>query len=215
MNSTKTDKKVDLTQLCEILAPIVRMTMVKYFASNCCVATCKILRDVFGHYGYRARQVPVTVTIINRAMRELVEQNVTFPKEERARLAFFERHGAWGIGIVPVLNSKNVNGSGFGGHLVLNVDGILVDASLQQAERRDRQIILPPWLAITPVPAGFFAARAKGQQIRGVIGDCLICYRRLENEAYRISPNWRQESAGCPAAFREILTRSSQALGWG
>jgi hypothetical protein len=200
-----------LHQLCEVLAPIARTALLQYFAPNCCIATCKILRDVFAYYGYRAREVPVTVMIYNAAMQRLVEQGIAFPDDNDEKRALFDRHGAWGIGIVPPRRGE-VAANGFGGHLVLNVEGMLVDGSLQQAERVERQIVIPSLLWFTPMPNNFFALRAKGQHTSGMLNDCVVVYKRLDNEGYRVSPNWRQEHAGAPAAYRTILTLASVAL---
>jgi hypothetical protein len=56
---------IPLPTLLEEMTPIVRSTMLETFRPDCCVATCKILREVFADYGYRAREVPVTVQILN------------------------------------------------------------------------------------------------------------------------------------------------------
>jgi len=200
---------IPLPTLLNVMLPIVRKTMLEEFRPDCCVATCKILREVFTEYDYRARQVPVAVDVLNAEMQVLVQEG-PLPDDRTERLALFKRRGAWGVGVGY---GPPTDANKYAGHLVLNVNGVLVDGSLDQAERKEKRILLPSLLWFKPAP-GFFAPRAKGQQSSGMIGDCRVTYRRIRNDSYLTGKNWREKYAGKPETYLKIvrLLREKLAL---
>jgi hypothetical protein len=193
--------KIPLPTLLNVMRPVVRKTMLEYFRPDCCVATCKILQTVFAEYGYKARAVAVTVQVLNGPMQKLVEQG-PLPEDHDERMALFNQHGAWGVGIVPPENGQ-LKPNSFGGHLVLNVNGVLVDASLQQAQREQKGILLPALLC--GHPGSSFFAKSKGQRTGVKVGECLVSYRRLRDDSYTTGKNWREEYAGRPEAYLKIM----------
>jgi hypothetical protein len=195
--------KPALDHLLRAMSPVVRKTMLTKCRPDCCVATCKILREVFAYYGYKARPFAVAVFIYNEAMQDLIARGVTFPEDLEKRVALFDEVGAWGVGIHP-----EARGEPGVGHLVLGVGGKLVDASLDQASRPERNINLPPLLSFD-APPGFFAERVKSQQIKGMVDGSLVIYKRVVNDTYRTSLNWREEHGGVPELYDEILTHVS------
>lgn len=184
-------------QLIDVLAPIVRQRMLKHFRPDCCIATTKILREILEYYGFKSQPMAVSVHIYNARLIELMDAG-PLPENEEEKMALFERTGAWGIGI-------GQSGSQDGCHVVLQSQGFLLDASLDQAERPERGIELPELLAV-PVPPRFLGRRVKGQMIRGMVGKCMVVYKRIDNEKWRESRNWRDEHAGCDKAYGEILS---------
>ena len=205
------DTRPTLTELLEAMSPILRPCMLQSFTPTCCIGTCRILIEVLAHYGFSARAVPTTVFVYNAAMMRLLDTGVEIPEDREDRLALFNQTGAWGVGIVPDGTAPDVGGK-YGGHLVLQCDGLLIDGSIQQAQRAERDIVLPSLLWFKPTPAGFFATRVKGQTTRGMLGECLLVYRRLDNPGYLDSPNWRQKHAGAPEVYRNVLTLTAIEL---
>jgi hypothetical protein len=190
---------IPLPALLEAMSPIVRSTMLETFRPDCCVATCRILREVFADFGYRAREVPVTVQVLNGPMQRLAEQG-PLPEDRDERIALFNQTGAWGVGIggdKPLAQDK------YSGHLVLSVHGHLVDASLDQVNRPERNIEMPPLLWF-PAPSGFFA-KPKGQGLSGMVGECLVAYKRLRNDSYLSGKNWRERYAGHAETYFKIM----------
>jgi hypothetical protein len=201
----------ELETLLHALAPIVRPAMLETYQSNCCVATCKILLRVFAQYGYKARPVAVAVGVYNREMVKLMDAGVAFPEDKEERLALFNRTGAWGVGIMA---GDHAEPNSFGGHLILNVNGLLVDGSLQQAERPQYQMPLPPLLWCRPEP-GFFAERVKRQRSRGnVVMDghtMLVVYQRIANDGFRQGRDW-SDTPHSIDTYLKILSRLSKRL---
>jgi hypothetical protein len=207
--------KPKLLDLLSALGPIVRPAMLTRFKPNCCIATCKILKEVFAYYGFKAKAFPVMAYIYNQRMTELLNtREIILPRDEQERLALFDQTGAWGVGFCnyPGLNQQTLDGDEiFRGHLVLKVDGWLVDGSLEQASRPQRDIKLPGMLW-AHAPSGFFSPRCRKQILTTFVNRCSLIYQRLENESYRMSPNWQKEHAGVAEVYGDILARVSIEL---
>jgi hypothetical protein len=182
-----TQRLAALPALFEAMSPIVRPTMLESFSPDCCIATCRVLRDVFAEYGYRAEAIPVTVQVLNGPMQALLELG-PLPDDRAERIALFNKTGAWGVGIG---GDKPLAPGKYCGHLVLNVHRYLVDASIDQVSRPEHNMALPPLIAF-PAPPGFFAAKPKGQGVSGMIGETLIAYKRLRDDSYRTGRGWRE-----------------------
>lgn len=198
-------KQPTLEQLLGAMEPVVRRTMLRRFNSDCCIATCKIMQTIFAEYGFRAEPFPVSVYIHNAKQFELIK-NGTLPDSGEEREAL----GAWAVGLVA--GGKVPNGrQGFGGHLVLHVEGMLIDASLQQADRPERAITLPPLLAV-PAEPGFFGRRAKGQQMAGIVNGCMVVFKRIENEGWRSAPNWKEAYAGSYQTYVDVMKELIKTL---
>jgi hypothetical protein len=184
-------KRPPLDDLIAALAPVVRPVMVRYFASNCCVATCSLLRRVFERYGYVAEPVPVSVFVFNARMVEALKNDEVPERGAPGRDLWFKITGAHGIGIMPesAMISALKGYDGFGGHLVLRVRDLLVDASIAQASRPALQINLPPLVA-TEATEEFM----RGAALPVNVGGCCVQYHRLNNYSFRTAPDWRERS---------------------
>lgn len=201
--------KIPLPTLLNAMKPVVRRTMLEAFRPDCCIATCRILREVFADYGYKARPVAVSVEVLNAEMIALMQEG-PLPDDRAERTVLFDQRGAWGVGIGAP--GPPLNGNSFVGHLVLNVDGVLIDGSLDQAQRPEKKILLPSLLWFKP-DAGFFAPRSKGQRTSGIVGDCLLNYRRIDNESYTTGKNWREQYAGKPDIYFKIARLLRERIG--
>lgn len=196
-------KRPALDDLVAALAPIVRPVMLRHFVPNCCVATCSVLRRVFDHYGYASEALPVTVFVFNAKMVEALKNNTVPEVGDPRRALWFKITGAHGIGIMPesaTLSAlKGVDA--FGGHLVLRVRDLLVDASIAQASRPALQINLPLLVATTATD-DFMRGKLLAVNVHG----CAVQYHRLNNYSFRTAPDWR-ERARFVEPLREILAQ--------
>jgi hypothetical protein len=202
----------NLENLLIALAPIARATIRKAFTSDCCVATCRIMRHVFARFGYRAEAVPLAVHIYNAKMIELLDSGIRFPDNAQERRALFDKTGAWGIGICPPQEfGREKNPNYFGGHLALRIGSMLIDASLQQAERPAKNILIPP-LIYVEISEIFFTAREKGQTCEVELGDCRLIYRRITNDSFRYSPDWTRSGSPYREVLHEIIEKAEEQL---
>jgi hypothetical protein len=182
---------VRLARLLARLAPIVREEMLKVCVPNCCIATCAVLKRVFKAEGFEARALPVAVIISNRKMVEALARGESIPQADAEIRAWMDRLGAWRLGIVPEseLESLARGYPGYGGHLVLTVQNLIIDASIEQANRPEKAIVLPRFF-VSEVSPQFL--RGEGMMV-GNMGDCEVVYRPLRDNKWRKSIDWTDE----------------------
>jgi hypothetical protein len=204
-----------LNPLIESMSPVARKVMLQYFTPDCCIATCRVLRSAFGIFGYLSDAVPVSVFIFNRNMATLLRDGVVIPTEMEQRRKLLDKHGAWSVGITKrsATVGSTVPEGRFGGHLVLRVMNTLVDGSLQQANRPQHKIVLPPLIAFTPdKPVFFTQKRTRGKRCGVTVNDCEVVYQRLGDYSFRTAPDWIRVGSPYDIAVRRIVAETSERL---
>lgn len=193
--------KRDLDDLIRRMYNVVYPAMREEYTADCCIAAAFILKRVLSLYGYTAREVPVAVQIFNPEMVRLIKRAIKFPDDPRERLRLWELTNAWGVGIVPE-SAVLSGGRGYGGHLLVSVKDKLIDATLQQAQRPAKKIVLPPLISFTP---------DEGWHKHGVIdldvGECVVRYQRIHDRSYMTAPDWRRRTTPVPETVRKIIER--------
>jgi len=203
-----TQDKSDLTlpELLERLAPVAYPTLREFYRHDCCIAAAAILIRVFEHYGFEANAIPVTLQIYNAPMVKLLMNEAPLPEDPDRRAKLFELTGAWGIGVVPAASTlatlNGVPGGGYGGHLLVRVKEFLIDATLAQATRPDKQIVLPQLLA-TPHAFELLNSNAVSLEVNG----CAVVYRLSSDETYLEAPDWKRRTFPVPETLKRILIR--------
>lgn len=198
-----------LDTLIDRLAPVAYPAMLESYRPDCCVAAAAILMHVFRECGYRAGVITVTVEIYNAAMVDLLERDA-IPSDREEKLALLESTGAWGVGIVPpsypidtpLRDTRRPMGGGYGGHLLLCVNQFLVDATIMQAQRVEKDIRLPLMLWSNQAKA----LLCDGNLFLGV-NNCAVVYRRIKDDSYRAAPDWQRRTTPYPETVRKILER--------
>jgi len=182
-------KRPSLHDLLTRLGPVARPIILEHFIPNCCIATCAILRRVLKYYGYSSEPIPVSVIIHNARMIEALRRDEVPERGAPGRDEWFRRTGAYGVGIVP--ESAGVSFlkgyQGFGGHVVLRVRNLLIDASIAQASRPQWGISLPNFL-VTEATPGFL----RGEHISRDVNNCRLIYQRITDYSFRTSRDWRE-----------------------
>lgn len=196
---------VDPLAVLDAMQPVVRREMLKEFTPDCCIATTRVLKRALAVFGIEAEPVAVGVRIYNAAMRRLLNR-APLPTDPRKKERLLALTGAWGIGICPHGNEER-----FGGHLVLRVGSLLVDASLQQAERPNKGILLDPLVVAKPHPA-FFAPKQYGEEFGIDIHGCLVVYERIRDESFRRAPDWLRTGSPYTDVLRGIVSATKERL---
>jgi hypothetical protein len=180
-----------LSDLLARLEPVVREEMLKVAVPNCCVATVAVLCRVFRHYGFEPRGLPVKVMVQNPKMVKLLASGVRIPEGYEAERRWFKETGAYSLGIVPesALQSRMRGYEAFGGHLLCHVQDVLVDASLDQVNRPQHGIVLPPFIAVQ-VSGQFLSGDG---MLLGKVNGCEVQYRPLRDASWRSAPDWKNE----------------------
>jgi hypothetical protein len=167
----------------ELLLEIAREEIIVDFNKDSCIASAAVAIDVLSHYHILANPLPVRVIVCNKAMVDRVNLEDRLPRDQAESKKWEDECGAYSIGIG--YGAKRIGK--WPGHLVaLTEDNLMIDLSIDQANRPHRDIFLHP-----------FAAQVDEEFLRGEvsctgqINDCMLKYDAVPgNDAFRQSPNW-------------------------
>jgi hypothetical protein len=175
----------ELDRLLDTLAPIVRDEILKDFAPDCCIATAAILGRVFRHFHFDTTPIPVYVNIFNAAYLKLRRMGVPFPDDPAELRELMDRTGASAVTI-----AESGHPGKWPGHMLVLVQDVLVDASLDFCNRPEHSITIPPFMT-TPARPTFLKYRS---QLASTVNACEIVYRRSHDYSWRSAPDWTNES---------------------
>lgn len=175
-----------IRRLAEAAPPV----LARYYRPDCCIAATRVAVDALARFGLEAAPAPTDVVILNPPLRARLDGGVA--PEDRAepqRLAGLDGAGSVGIGFGAGPGEGFDPRTGYDGHLVAVCQGHLIDLTLPQASRPDREVRLSPVAqAFGPEAAGRFAA---GERVWLDVNGCAVGYRRKpEAVGYRTSPDW-------------------------
>jgi hypothetical protein len=170
-----------LTQVLNLYKKVARKEILKDFREDSCVASTRITIRVLSNFGYKTVPLPVECMVYNPEWVNCVMAGYHPPVHSEVDLKnWCEKYDAWSLGI-GVDKKTSI------GHLIATLPryGLIVDASLSQANRLDKNIYLPP----------VFIGNLTESVWMYKVNKCLLLYRPvLENTAYKESPNWLYDS---------------------
>lgn len=200
-----------LQSLLTRLAPIVRSQMLSYYEENLttgfCLETSRCLKVVLRHYGFDAYPCSVFIHVHNPATTNVLVANAGLPDSELLPLVEKSwNNGGWSVGTTAQPDSENpmldlANG-GYNGHLVLQVQDVLVDAAIRHYHRPERDINMPDML-VTPIPAGF----ASGVPAKQTINGCLVVQYRTGDQQFRRLPGWSKRNGTISEQQHNVIER--------
>lgn len=180
-------------QLLASFSKVARKEIRKNFRADSCIASTKITLKVFKYFGYRGHAVPVSLIIENDEFRQWREATSGSKALERT------------IPLSPKAWSVAVGHEDPVGHVVAWVENkFLVDASIDQAARPHKGIVLPPV---------FFAETEtflRDGSLVGTLGQpedkqLLIAYLvQTKKLAYQRSPDWLDDNRTAPVVKRVV-----------
>jgi hypothetical protein len=181
---------------------------------GCCIPAPRALLRVFKHYGIEAKPLAVKVTIHNSKLRAALEENTLPPEITTAlKTGMFHLHSTmapsecvtWlrARAMQPVVlgSAQTARGSyaTHAAHLVafLPKHSILIDPTIAQANRPERQIEMPVIVAQINDPR-FFAGEVTW---RCEVNGCSVEYRGFPQErGYLKSTSWTDSKRTWPLA---------------
>ena len=128
------------------------------------------------------------------------------PSDMQDKIAFFDREKAWGVAIAPIsIDSlgRPSRGPKFEGHVALRVEQTLVDAALKQADRIDRNIVLPMLFSFDPGQDFFVGENHPEYELTA--NDCLVVYKRFIDHSYQRSNDWKFVGPPCSTVLNKII----------
>jgi hypothetical protein len=169
------------------------------YRPDCCIAATRALIDVLDYFRLTARPLSVIATVFNPVMCERIERDA-MPTLEEAERDWFP-HGCYSLAV----GLGDPEPGKWPGHLVLNLeDRVLIDLTLDQANRPQHGILLPmPILA--PLSPGFLTE--EGQMV-GLVNGCRVVYEaRPFDRSFERSKDWthrKRLDAVVGAAIRRL-----------
>jgi hypothetical protein len=155
----------------------------KVFDASCCLNATRILVNIIrDRMHMRARALSVTATIFNPQM--LAKGRPPLNQQEGEA---WRDEGCWMV----VVGSRHEYRPGrWPGHLVALVyDCCMVDASITQANRPQKNIEVPP--LIVPITEEGFLLAETAQKVEGLVNGCKVLYDAYpEDKSWSRTPGW-------------------------
>lgn len=194
-----TVKSISIDHLIRVCR-LVRQEVLKGYAPQSCLATCKYVGQVLSELGVQVRALPIQLLVMNQPYVEQVNRVGRFPKGEE--LTHWSRQeNAWSVGLG--FGEASEPSDTWPGHLVLMVtiaDALLlVDPSIDQVNHPERLIKIDAPV-ILPVPQQFPQA---GNYILVEQDQCLLHYTAQPgNTSFQQTPAWQRSFATEPILQR-------------
>ena len=186
-----------LPRVCEAVRDAMRIGTL--YRPDCCIAATAILIDVLDYFRLTARPLSVIATVFNPVMSGRIERE-GMPTLEEAERDWFP-NGCYSL----VVGVGDPQPGKWPGHLVVNLaDQVLIDLTLDQADRPQHDIVLP-MPVVAPFPAEFLTEYG---QLSGVVNGCRVVYEaRPADRSFERSNDWRsrkRREAVVGAAIRQL-----------
>lgn len=197
-------------EIVKILLQEGRDEMLRVFRSDSCIAATRITLDVLAHFHVLAEALPARLMIFNPAFVQRIENGAEFPKSGDVVQEWAKEDGSWTLG-VGYSDEGTLAPDKWPGHLVaVTEDRWLIDCSLDQAIRLDRDIRVGPavWDGVTD-------AFMRGHEpfVRSINGSVLKYMAFPDELRYKNSPNWHNPRPNERAVTEKIIRKIEHGLG--
>jgi hypothetical protein len=167
-------------------AEVARPEILRDFRADSCIASTRITIRVMREFGIFAEPLSVIFIVGNAEWRRRIIENQEPWPDPKDIYKWCEMTGAWSVGVG---NGRKREG-GWPGHLVayLPKHNFIIDASIDQANRPAKGIILPPVLIAQISPrfaAGEIALESTSKWM-------YLQYACAPNELFRLSKDWTE-----------------------
>ena len=181
---------------------LMRQEILADFRKDSCIASTRILIDVMKEFDVRVRPLPVTAVIGNGPMARRVEKE-GWPDNVETTIKWGEEDGSYCLGIGF---GGDPEPGKFPGHLVGITSHYLIDLSIDQADRPQWNIIVPPILrALEP---GFVIGKSrlvcKGYDDNEEVTGFVVYDAQPWNTSYKSAPDWKLIDRTRPVTQRII-----------
>ena len=198
----------ELEALLERMKPMARDQIVRVLGhSNTCIPTCRVLQAVLGHFKFQSFPVATEVTACNPMYAEMImslggRDAAVEPTPDQ--LKAWQDKGAWAVAISGRTASAGVPMAtqGWDGHLVLRVEDILLDGSIEMCGNATKNLILPKLLWV--------AVDSDWDKANGLVGvtlenGCEVSYEKLNDTSWQESTYWKSETEPYKSTTRKIV----------
>lgn len=177
-------------ELFEVLAPLLAPAVeAEIGRGDTCIFNTRVALEVAAYFGIEAQPLAVQVFLANRAFTKHLDEG-DHDVEKWAAI-----DGSHSVGIGFGFHAHQPRENAWNGHLIAVADGCFGDFAIQQAERPEKGITTGPAI-VGPWPGDKWT-------LIGVDGTA-VHYRKLDDEDYRRSPDWRIAARRRPVCARLI-----------
>ncbi len=163
---------------------IAKTALRRKFSADSCINTTRVLQDVYRAFGVMAEAVSVRSLIYSPRFVERVRREGRLPDADELH-TWTSEPGVWSVGIGfgnPLAADR------WAGHLVLRAGQDLIDATLDQANRADADILMPSMLFVRNMPEDFWSGQ---NRFDGEINGCRVVYiAKPQDNSYMGSAAW-------------------------
>jgi hypothetical protein len=179
---------IDFNTVLKGIEQVARQEILRDFRTDSCIASTRAVMRVLEEFGYDSQPLSVRVSIFNATFTKHLEAGTARFRGDLNFRRWLEESGAHSVGLGFAEPGKD-NGV-YVGHLVAAVPQrqLFIDASLDQASRPQRAIVLPSVL-ISPMTQQFMTTVGETIEFEASTGAALI-YERIDNPTFRSSIDW-------------------------
>lgn len=172
-----------LPHVCEVVREELRIGT--FYRPDCCIAATAVLIEVLDYFRLTVRPLSVIATVYNPAMSERILRE-GMPTVEEAERDWFP-NGCYALAV----GAGDPEPGKWAGHLVANLaDQVLIDLTLDQANRSQHDIVLPMPI-IAPFPPEFLT---EDGQMDGTVNGCRVVYEaRPDDRSFERSNDWKSK----------------------
>jgi hypothetical protein len=163
-----------------------------YFTPDCCLNGTRVALEAMKHFGVEARPLTTQVMLFNKLFWERIQAKGEMPDEEECQA--WVREGGWSIGI----RGQSTGRPGWPYHLVAIADSFLIDSSMRQFNRPERNIEVPD-LSLSKATPDFLAGRLP--LVLSSASGLVISYNpEPSNLSYQACPGFEQHDLNMKVA---------------
>jgi len=196
-----------LEVLLKLLRPVAREQIERGLGHpETCIPTSRILQAVLGHFGFQSIPVATEVNVYNGIFAEMIKSfGGQRPTPEQIKP--WQEKGAFSVRISSEMATADVpiSGTGWDGHLILRVEDIVLDGSIEMCNRSTKNIILPKLLWVSVDENWDVGKREAGGTLPN---GCEVSYTKINDQSWRSTPYWTEPFDGRMRSIaNEIVSR--------
>lgn len=168
---------------------IVWPELMKHYGPDCCIAATRITNRVFSTFRIKTIPLKVRTIVFSPEFANTIAAGEQMPDNPDKVREWCSERNIWTIGIGIDRNGADFKPGTWIGHLVTIFpdDNLMIDASLKQADRPEKGIVLPEAL-VAEVTNDFIAGK---EYWIGSVNGCMLRYEAVpDDHSYRTSPDW-------------------------
>lgn len=181
-----------------------------YFNENSCINSTRVVLEVFRTLRLEASPFAVRTRIYSKGFMEKAEREGGFPRTEEQVHEWTSQPGVWSVGIGYF--HLGLPPDAWLGHLVLRAGPHLLDATISQASRPEKGLVLPEMLVVENVPADFWRGLVNITTVNAN-GSTVQYEPQPRNQGYMATPGWSFRGGIEAAAHQEIMGLFARANG--